>query len=89
MKCASCALKTRAHLQVCVDPAYRGMGLAKWMLDAHRQQWLPVLLPRVKTRSLICKQDQIGLFMSAGFELVGPSDIKRGKRQGYEMRQVL
>ncbi len=72
-----------------MDPAYRGMGLAKWMLDAHRGVWLPTLLPQVKTRSLICKQDQIGLFRIAGFELIGPSEIKRGAKQWYEMRQEI
>ena len=79
----------RACLQVCVDPAYRRMGLAKWMLDMHGRLWLPNLLPHVRTRSLICKAEQIGLFMGAGFELVGPSEIKRGKCQWYEMRQAL
>ena len=83
--------KYHACLQVCVDPQYRNMGLAEWMLhcwQAHKM-WLPNLLPQVRTRSLICKADQIGLFMSAGFELVGPSEIVRGMSQWYEMRQAL
>ena len=65
------------------------MTLEKWMLDVHGQQWMPDLYPQVKSRNLICKQEQIRLFQSAGFELVGPSDMVRGKRQWYEMRQTL
>ena len=72
-----------------MDPAYQRNGIGKWMLEVHGQQWLPVLLPHVKSRSLICKQEQIGFFQSAGFELVGASEIKRGKRQWYEMSQAV
>ncbi len=59
------------------------------MLEVHGQQWLPILLPHVKSRKLICKQEQIGFFQSAGFELVGPAEINRGARQWYEMRQLV
>lgn len=70
-----------------MNPEYRRMGLAEWMLQAQKM-WMPRLLPQVKTRNLICKMEQIALFQ-IGFELVGPSDIVRGARQWYEMRQVL
>ena len=86
---ALCQHRCYTCLQVCVDPAYQRNGIGKWMLEVHGQHWLPNLLPDVKSRSLICKQEQIGFFQSVGFELVGPSEIKRGARQWYEMRQVL
>ena len=70
-----------------MDPAYRRKGLAKKMLQVH-QQWMPHLLPQVKSRTLICKQDLIGLFQSAGFELLGPSEIVHGKREWYEVKQL-
>ena len=84
-----CQQRCHACLQVCVDEKYRGKGIAKWMLQVHGGEWLPFLQPQVKSRNLICKQEQISFFQSAGFELVGASEIKRGARQWYEMRQEM
>lgn len=76
------------RLQVCVEKAQRRKGIAKRMLQGYRMM-VQSMLPQVRSMHLICKQDLIELYRSAGFDLIGPSEVVHGKDQWYEMRQAL
>ena len=70
--------------QVCVDETYRRKGVATRMLKAYLLM-VQQTLPEVQCLRLICKKDLVPLYTTAGFEMIGPSDVQHGKDPWYEM----
>ena len=69
---------------VCVAEEYRRKGIATGMLLQYVTNMEK--FPFVKIIALISKAKLIQLYESAGFKLVGPSDVVWGKEQWFELR---
>ncbi|QDZ22504.1 N-acetyltransferase [Chloropicon primus] len=71
---------------VVVAPALRRKGVALAMLREYVQSLRRDGENGVKEVRLICKEGLKGLYLKAGFDLVGPSPVVHGKDPWFEMK---
>jgi cyclin-dependent kinase-like len=69
---------------VCVEAKHRRQRVATRLLQAYKQ-FVVGSTPSLTSVRLICKQQLIPLYVGAGFQLVGPSDVVHGKDAWFEM----
>ena len=69
---------------VLVKPSHRRQGIASQMLKDYIDQMIQSR-PQVQKMALLCKENLIGLYQSAGFVLQGASDVEHGQDTWYDM----
>lgn len=70
---------------VCVAKEYQRKGIARRMLKEYRARVLRSSSSQVKAIRLICKDYLIPLYLDAGFEVIGISEVVHGQDPCYEM----